>query len=820
MRSLQDVNGQEAAIQVVLSRFDSSKKQVILLSGPPGSGVTWTLQRAAESWERLGGKALQARGEAFATERKLFPWLALASPGARELARHEVLKNTVSHSSRAIPIVGQATSHLVEELLNHKKKRLSREAVLLSEAEQDLLFVIQNVASNRQLLLTLDHLETWDNASLQLLGLILSDRLDALYPPLASALIVVGASHEIPTALASILSPAETTRLRLQLLKRDDMPIAATTFSLPLSAQTDLEALHDITNGRLDLLRDLGIHLNRAGISKLPETGCDMYGELIESRIRSLGEHATDLRKCLAAAAILGQSFVLEDLRCLIGATTEVFDANLRLATTERFLSRSNDIAMFESSFIHGHFHRPASDSHLAYHRKFAECLQLMRPGDYGFRLHHLIAAGKTDEALSCYALARLASKRENRTPLEPNGLRAAGDWPKIENYLAQMEMAYDTWRGSRHPDVHQLLDQIEDFLPSPLLAERDYVEAEVLLKSHRISDYEKAVQLLKRWEPLRESEGEIWSRLTQVLMVAQVQIGCVDEARKLEAELTSYYWEHRRVDPWALYSLNLLRRRSECLHQLPTATQRLESALAYFGSTDPVSLPRHPIQYYYTLNNLVGNLICSGKFSEAEQQASQLDTLIRSHPSVPWPRLEVPANNAILAAYLAASISATDAVTLMERVLEAGTDTTGDHLLIANNRAVFLVHAGRPKEALDVLENLHHGLEENGPSDEYHRYFIGNNLAALRALSGEESEIPEQLRRLKTLLESLYPALRQTLVKRHDLLAAAFSEVRSLDASAFDSYLFTKYPAQIGSQWKFYARGFLFSDVQFWSAD
>lgn len=107
MLSLQELNGQKAALDLVLSHFDTPKKHIVLLTGPSGSGISWTLGRAAEIWEERGGRTLQARGEDFATERSLFPWLSMVSPGAKRLARYEVLKAGVSHSSKAIPIVGQ-----------------------------------------------------------------------------------------------------------------------------------------------------------------------------------------------------------------------------------------------------------------------------------------------------------------------------------------------------------------------------------------------------------------------------------------------------------------------------------------------------------------------------------------------------------------------------------------------------------------------------------------------------------------------------------------------------------------------------------------
>src|ERR1700680_3392463 len=131
MKTLELLNGQQGVIDATLACRSICRKEVIVAVGLPGVGVTWTLDRSAEAWQSSSGASLQARGEGFATERKLFPWLTLALPGAKNLARFAILKGGVAQSSRAIPVVGAVTSYIVEELLDHRRKRLAREAVVL-----------------------------------------------------------------------------------------------------------------------------------------------------------------------------------------------------------------------------------------------------------------------------------------------------------------------------------------------------------------------------------------------------------------------------------------------------------------------------------------------------------------------------------------------------------------------------------------------------------------------------------------------------------------------------------------------------------------
>jgi hypothetical protein len=301
--------------------------------------------------------------------------------------------------------------------------------------------------------------------------------------------------------------------------------------------------------------------------------------------------------------------------------------------------------------------------------------------------------------------------------------------------------------------------------------------------------------------------------------MVALVQTNQIEAARQIEQELTKHYHSRRKIDPWALYNLNMLRRRSECLHSLPTATTRLENALAYFGPKDTKLLPRHPIQYYYTLNNLMGNLLVSGRFDESFACAIEMEQLVCEHTNISWPVLEIVINNFILCGYLSGEMEMSVATDLMKGLLKEPS-MKGDTFLLRNNYAVFLIHSGDQEQALRILEDLYKEIKTADEPDTYHLYFIGNNLAALHAIAGNIEKATHLRLEYECGLNQFYPAIYQTIQKRHELLMPAFAQGMNLGIEGFDKYLQNNYAQQIGPQWLFYRRGFLFSDIQFWSAD
>jgi hypothetical protein len=817
-KRLEDINGQQTAIDKVFADRDVRKK-VFVAFGAPGAGTTWTLNRCAERWESEGGAALEAKGEESVSERRLFPWLTMALPGAKRLARLEVLKGTLAHGSRAVPLVGSVTSYLVEEVLNHRKRRLAREALVLTEQEQDLLFVIQATAQRKRLLLTLDHPEVWDGASWSLLALILSERLDELYPALADAVILVGASKETPARIRSIVTPERLTELPIRLLEHDQLPVALTTFGLGALNRTDVALLYEITNGRLDLLHDIGQHFRESDLTGFSAGWSDFYTRLVKRRLLGLREHLRELEDTLTAAAVIGRTFTLGDIACLTGFAIDSVTATLRLATSEHFVSSIGDMTRFESAELHRYFHRAGEGEHARYHAKFAECLRAMRPGDYGHRVHHLRLAGNIEDAQTCYALAALAARREYRPPPDPGDLEASLGWNEIRRYLDAMLSAFEAYEDQQISNGLSILDGLETFLPDVLIAERDYLEAMLLLAAPSVDGYDRARALLEQWNRLEGREGELWTRIAQSLIVAQVQTGHIEEARRLEAEITANYWRRRHVDPWAIHALNVLRRRSECLHSLPTATQRLEDALAYFGPAVPRSLPRHPIQYYYTLTNLIGNQLASGHFGYASMRSTELEELIRSYPYIPWPVPEIAANNSVLARYLDGILDVATATGLLTQLTRDSTES-GDRILLQNNCAVLLIHAGRVQEARAILDVNYASVVKSKEPDGYHRYFVGTNLAALLALDGEIQRALNLIDECAASISQFYPAIHATIIRRHQLFDEAIKEAPTLTPEEFDNFLLQRYGMQVGPQWAFYGRGFLLTDIQFWSAD
>ncbi len=90
MHRLAEFTGQHDAIARIIQCIRLPRKECIIVSGPPGSGVSWTLSQAGVSWEhQTDGVALKATGMAMTPLRPLLPWLTMSSPDQHLMNQEE-----------------------------------------------------------------------------------------------------------------------------------------------------------------------------------------------------------------------------------------------------------------------------------------------------------------------------------------------------------------------------------------------------------------------------------------------------------------------------------------------------------------------------------------------------------------------------------------------------------------------------------------------------------------------------------------------------------------------------------------------------------
>lgn len=806
---LEQAIGQHAAIDAVLHARTEPGRRLIILEGPRGSGTSHALGVAAAQWEQQGGASFTARGEDYAKARTLFPWLSLAAPGAREMSRSEAARGVAVAGGESIPGVGPVSAKLLDEVLNRRKVTAAREAIILSDLEQYVLYVLSTTARERRVLLCLDHLTDWDEASRQLLSLILDGRLDITYPSLRDCIIAAPEDRQLRASLQG----TTIQRVVLRRPSRDELPAAlAALGARTIPPAEDIDRVYEATAGRMDLLRDVVTHLKPVE-RFAPDWDIP---SMIKRRILEAPDPEA-VERALKATAIAGGSTTWNELQCMLGKDKAELAKTIEMASTLKLIDLDDLNLRLIGPLVRDHLQKTPDARE--YHARLSKCLAVLRPREYAHRSLHARLAGDDEAALTCWALDVLSAGRERRPAPSSTGVETAREYATYESYLRELRTAA---RALDQHDTRRVLDvlgRLDDFMATSLRAERDYLRVQAYLMSHRIQDFQSAEELAERWRLLRDTDGEIWSRLMQSLLIAKIELGRLDEARALERDLATYYWARREMDPWALHALNALRRKTDPLHELPSSRSRLEAAVAFFGPATNAGPPRHAIEYYFGLTNLIGNLLSGGDFEEASRRANQLERLVREREDIAWPRVEVALADLVLVDYLNERSTALECAARMERLISQTSDV-GNRFLMEATLGTLLAKSGKLDASERVLRGSVRRLGDEADSDAYHRYFLENNLAALLLVTGRKDEALATFERIGELPSRLYPVARRILTRRDELLKEILPSVGDASAESFDTLLRTRFPPQIGPEWRFYGRGFLLTDIQFWSSD
>ena len=826
MSEISRLTGQSDALRRLLDWYDENDNRTIRIEGPAGSGKSWLADRLVAYGTSPTSSIILAVGDLWNAGRRLIPFM-VALESAGRFSR--IARVALPELTRAVPQVGSSASILVQNILQYDELRQSRQTPYLDQAERDLLYELQRVAKEQRLVLVLDNLHWWDEASLDLLILMVSGRLEAVFPFLKDcryvAIFTPEQSAVVPDKLQRLQSAIQGPTLRLDRCSEANFEGVLMGLGLRNPIDPPLAAtLHRLCGGHLAIASQIVAHLNtRHSVDDLLhhadfESFCR---GIIGLRLAATGEHADQLEQVLTYAAVIGLSFKIRELTCLAKEVGEQLSDRIREAITLAMIIERDDLL----TFSHEVFPRllAASNSGLKdAHNRFADCLKLLRPGDYIARVQHLNLAGRIFDARTMRTHLYLREIREGRAR---SGLSHKDEL--VHDTLSQFQtLMHDSMLAFDRGDYQNALAiarGVDEALPASLIAERDLLVARTRSSMLSPDDQRQAIQLLSRWDDLWDDEFEVWSRIAHTRIVILAEVGrheeAKDEARRLGARL-----RHRiAYDPDAQRAFYRLRLKADTLYEPEAARIHLLEALDYFAPPTSSSAARDPLNYYICLCNLSGNDYVRGDFESAYQRASLCDSyrrqVERSEIGIRFPRPDFLANNHILSSFRTGRLSAADAGTLLEQLITTR-PATSDVGLLASNRGGFLILEQRYAEALSMLEPWLDRFAADATFDAFYAYYIGNNVtASLLALSNRE-RARETWNSISSILPLLPEPTREYLVARHQILSAAILQPNATLSTWQHALDKAAAMIPVGPAWKHLGQPVLFSDLQFWSED
>lgn len=830
MDGIAELTGQSSLLSRIVEKLNKRERVRGLLEGPPGSGKSWLLEQLLSQWEQQHDKGLLLPGDRAFSDRGYAPWFSGLSRAEDRLESKRLIHRAVSEAGKTIPTVGNLVTFALGILLDSKEKQQRSKTLHLNNEEHEILFRLQSIAGNNPLLVIADDMQYWDHESLRFILIILSSQLDHAYPFLSRTHIIAATTHgSVPRDAdlwSQLIREFSRNEWHLEYVTEEKLEGILSAFGLKSDiSKEQMGLIYSVAGGHLELLRQLVDYYVGNQLENEPEVGfwacpgLDIYTflhRLIKERLNSLGMEGQKTLEVLTAASVIGRSFTNLEINCITGAISHLADS-LETAEKMRFLERERNDIRFSHEALRDALLKATNNKAPEYHVTFAKCLSILRPSDYLTRAEHLLLGRQHDLAAQLYFIGMLRMLRECE-PIKGDFRQRVSvmmdqfGYGKLCSHLLD---AYDLYYKHHYTDAAALLDRIELIYPEVLLAERDYLLALCKLKRFNSLENDKVEQILEPWDRLRDHEQDLWCRIQMTRLAVCTRNGNYDQARAIERNLGDYYNKLRRSDPSAETAINILRRKSATLYGAEIAAERCRSAVAYFGAGSEGILPRSPVQYYMGLCNLSGNLLVIGEFIEATQTAERAANFWQKCRDLAIPRLEVAINNLLISSVLSGVLNAKDAERTMKEI-DFDSPESPDRYLLANNLIIFTALTGNLEGALKQAERTFASLGSNTSDDSYYRYFIGTNLAGILHLVGATQKAT-------TLWRQLHPpeipqADMPFLNARHSGQQKAFKSVKKGDIEGWDHFLSRQGTLSLGRPWIFYGRGFLFSDIQFWS--
>ncbi|HTA33118.1 MAG TPA: ATP-binding protein [Solirubrobacteraceae bacterium] len=827
MAELAELLGQNRTADGIWADLQEPDVRVVRLTGPSGSGKSFIARHIATRWREAGGSCVVAVGDDDNSWRELYPlltglssahrdWTDLAVTGARSAVR-------IAETATGAPPVGTS----IFDLLNATfRQRTGRALQPYSDSERAIILDLNHLSRSRDVLLVADNAHWWDTDSLQLLRSLLSDRLRKTLSSLDSMVVLV-----VDTADEQSAVDAEKFDVLVAMCKdrthrtercdrrqfRELLEVFAYKGDLPDDA---LRLLFDVTGGHLKLVEQVTAYaMENENLSLLTSKDGDFLASLARARFASLGTWRPEVTELLVQAAVLGLSCTERDLQCISDKKRAEIQNLVELADKIGFVAPASGEISFCHDIIRTAILRDQSPQHLRpIYEKLTQCLSILRPGDYSSRARALLEADDRENAREMIALAGVSQIRR--------GVDSTRVWQRITSRApadtalhTHFKVIADGYAAVEAGDFSRAIPGLRTSLAGEtpcMAAERNYLAAICSMELQTTDGAVDAQSILKSWLPRLRNEAELRIRFLLLLQQAQVLANMLEEARRTESRTEQLLLERSGYDPDAVVMLQVQNRRAGAVNTPEVAKTRIAEAVEFFrrGTGDGT---RDRLELFRALNNLTSMEIRLGRFDASYRHACEAEQLAAESPDSVH-RLDVFANNFVLAAYRSDAINLDEAIVRQRQIIDSP-EGSGDKLLQRINLAGFLLLAGQDDEGVARLTDLEEEMRTGDLDESYLHFYVYSTAVSGAAFRGDLDDAQRRHSERDKFVEEIRWPGAPYVRRRHELVAKMLPTFDHHGARADADGMFLQGGRiEIGPAWSYYGRLVPPGSLNFWS--
>lgn len=572
----------------------------------------------------------------------------------------------------------------------------------------------------------------------------------------------------------------------------------------------DQEKLFYLSGGRLSVIDILSRYLTSKAQASIDGSVQKVVDATLADRISHMGKLGATLECVLEFAANIGSTFYIPLLKHVVDAYN--CDLALRKSDQEFFTKCEQDSGKFVYREIQDFFYACPNENRK---REIANALEraiyYFDPYDYLTRAHYLEQAENIQDACELYFFAYNSIVQEGFSPeldLE-NRITTLSAQCGMKSYWTSLLQAYRAMNCLDYRNCVTILENMGGLLTTRLLLLKEYLTGLCLHRLGNSLDHQQEAMLSMQaaTEHAYNIEEGIWCDCQMALLSLIVNSnGDISAAKRICKELT-YYYTQKKHAPFAQKGLFALERKWSALYSVEAAIPKTENSVLYFRNG------LYPSQYLMALNNHAANLIVLGNYAEAMKYLNEAVGALQRFQAVRINRMYLLSNYclcAVLSGILSPAVAYKKLLPIMNQ------REFGDWTIIFKlNCAIYMALAGELDQAEENLRTLEKVSIEL--CDDYYLFYVYANLAAVLYLQGRRTEAVCFLRENCLNPPMLFKATeKRYLEERSRQWISVMESIEINDPKAFDAYLLNMHPLK--TQWAFIGRGFLYSDIQFWS--
>lgn len=814
--TLEHLTGQESIINSIIQHLQKGEITSVNISGVSGSGKSWLLQGIANAISAKDGCIVKLQGDYERIKEAYYPLNVFIEQ------KNKTGKKSIQVGKKMaaqIPFVGAAVESILEDIdvASFYKNDKDFDAFGLNKQKHFANHVISLLKKYGALAFVCDDVQDFDPSTIVYLDNLVKYLNAASFETRVLFVFACNTERENLLSNCNWLS-SQHYDYTLNRIERSQLPGALILLGLINTLnEPDLDLIYSSTGGHLHVLRTVVAYFNKNQSNNiLAGSGKNLIYNLLDSRLQQFQQYYTVIKELLLALGGVGKSGSKVELLCLLEKSEDVPDA-IKYAEELDFIVIKDGYLHFTHEIVKEYILAQENKRKPSFYRKFSDCLRALNPSNYLRRAWAEEMAGNAEKADAFRALFIIQRMRLGfyDEAAELANLFTSDEADGLKTMMNVFLICYRSNADGELNDALLSLSMLPFDLPQELLAERIYLECEILLKHTDYPSRKEALQKLESWDILREEEPEQWYRFSQLKLLAHSELGHFELATKIEQEIAIFFTKRASYDVSAKEILNRLNLFSEIVYSPDIAHIKLSQAYSHLAREIEAENYDKLLDYYIALCNLSGNCISTNRLDLSLDYGRKAIALIKDFPHVYFPHKEVALNNLLLASYFCKA--ETPEIILEKYGQMAENMLEEDGMLININYAGLLVRQNNIPKALSLLKANNYLMDE-GHTDPFYLYHHQFNYGLTLYLSGRKPEAISVLEPLKKFEGQINNKLSVFYKKHYELTLELLNKNDPLDYIKLCSFFHEQQPRYLNAVWDKFKPVYLFTDLQIWT--